>query len=188
MARWPAGKKPFRQLQIQQCLTKTRLALEAQPGQLGRSALDIFGWHPERPSDRYDCMGLVWTVSLITRPLGNPKLVALWQAMAKWQWHWRFGARDIDDDCGWDFAVAADGHGPQRDFRASDECLPGDVLGEGELMLPHELLRTAATIVVAGWAAGCDAQGTGWRFGARDDRHDRGPPRDATRLVRQHRL
>jgi hypothetical protein len=25
-------------------------------------------------------------------------------------------------------------------------------------MLPHELLRAAATIVEAGWAAGCDAQ------------------------------
>jgi hypothetical protein len=25
-------------------------------------------------------------------------------------------------------------------------------------MLPHELLRAAATIVLAGWAAGCDAQ------------------------------
>jgi hypothetical protein len=25
-------------------------------------------------------------------------------------------------------------------------------------MLPHELLRAAATIVEAGWASGCDAQ------------------------------
>jgi hypothetical protein len=29
---------------------------------------------------------------------------------------------------------------------------------EGDLMLAHELLRAAATIVEAGWAAGCDAQ------------------------------
>jgi hypothetical protein len=33
-----------------------------QAAGLGWSALDIFGCHPERPSDRYDCMGLVWMV------------------------------------------------------------------------------------------------------------------------------
>src|SRR5258707_455395 len=34
-----------------------------QAAGLGWSALDIFGCHPERPSDRCDCMGLVWTVT-----------------------------------------------------------------------------------------------------------------------------
>jgi hypothetical protein len=64
-------------------LNKNPACVGSAAGSIGSVGFGYLGWHPERPSDRYDCMGLVWTVSLITRPLGNPKLVALWQAMAQ---------------------------------------------------------------------------------------------------------
>lgn len=59
----PGAINPNHWLQLQDAAQRLLELWGEQAAGLGWSALDVFGCHPERPSDRTDCMGLVWTVT-----------------------------------------------------------------------------------------------------------------------------
>jgi hypothetical protein len=59
----PIAITPKHWLQLEDAAKRFLELWGEQAAGLGWSALDVFGCHPERPSDRYDCMGLVWTVT-----------------------------------------------------------------------------------------------------------------------------
>ncbi len=58
----PLAINPNHWVQLQDAAKRFLELWGEQAAGLGWSALDVFGCHPARPSDRYDCMGLVWMV------------------------------------------------------------------------------------------------------------------------------
>ena len=59
----PIAINPQRWLQLQDAATRFLELWGGQAAGLGWSALDVFGCHPEYPSDRDDYMGLIWLVT-----------------------------------------------------------------------------------------------------------------------------
>src|SRR5260370_3792538 len=59
----PMMIEPKRWLQLQKDANRFVDLWGRQAAALGWSSLDIFGCHPLRRSDRYDCMGLIWMVT-----------------------------------------------------------------------------------------------------------------------------
>jgi hypothetical protein len=59
----PTAIKPEHWLQLQDAAKRFVELWGGQAAGLGWLALDIFGCHPERPSDYYDCMGLIRIVA-----------------------------------------------------------------------------------------------------------------------------
>ncbi len=59
----PISINPKHWLELQDAAERLLKLWGEQAAGLGWSALDVFGCHPERPSDRTDCKGLVWMVT-----------------------------------------------------------------------------------------------------------------------------
>jgi hypothetical protein len=73
----PIAVHPKHWLQLQDAARRFVELWGEQAAGLGWSALDVFGCHPERPSDRADCMGLVWMVTGADPKLMGRRIVAL---------------------------------------------------------------------------------------------------------------
>jgi hypothetical protein len=85
----PITIEPKRWLQLQEDANRFVDQWGRQAAALGWSALDIFGCHPTRPTDRYDTMGLVWMIADAEVVAMSAEIASLRNAAGTHQGLWR---------------------------------------------------------------------------------------------------